>query len=56
MKQLEKAMSDVESMELEPTIVWPDVPRHAPNVGKKHNIYFKRLSLSSKSLLSLLSG
>jgi hypothetical protein len=36
-KQLEKAMSDVESMELEPTIVWPDIPRHAPNVGKKLN-------------------
>jgi hypothetical protein len=24
-------------MELEPTIVWPDIPRHAPNVGKKLN-------------------
>jgi hypothetical protein len=38
MKQLEKAMSDVESMELEPTIIWPDIPRHAPTVGKKPNI------------------
>jgi hypothetical protein len=55
-KQLEKAMADVESMELEPTIVWPDVPRHAPNAGKKHNCYFKRLPLSSKPLLSLFRG
>jgi hypothetical protein len=38
-KQLEKAMTDVESMELEPTIVWPDTPRHAPNAGKKHNYH-----------------
>jgi hypothetical protein len=29
-KQLEKAMTDVESLELEPTIVWPDIPRHPP--------------------------
>jgi hypothetical protein len=29
---------------LEPTIVWPDVPRHAPNAGKKHKLLFSNVS------------
>jgi hypothetical protein len=33
-KQLEKAMTNVEELELEPSIVWPDIPRHTTVVGK----------------------
>lgn len=33
-KQWAKATTDIESMELEPLIVWPDVQRHTPPSGK----------------------
>ena len=38
-KQLEKAMASVEDLELEPSIVWPEFPRHIPVTGKS-NFYY----------------
>jgi hypothetical protein len=38
-KQLEKAMTSVEDLELEPSIVWPEFPRHIPVTGKS-NFYY----------------
>jgi len=35
-KQLERALRNVEELELEPSIVWPDVPRHIPVSGESH--------------------
>ncbi len=38
-KQLEKAMTSVEDLELEPSIVWPEFPRHIPVTGKSNFHY-----------------
>ncbi len=36
-KQWEKALENIEAPEQEPTIVWPEAPRHAPAKGNNQN-------------------
>jgi hypothetical protein len=36
-KQWEKGLENIEALEQEPTIVWPEAPRHAPAKGNFHS-------------------
>jgi len=38
-RQWNRALENVEEMELEPTIVWPDVQRHTPPTGECQTLY-----------------
>jgi len=45
-KQLQKAKDDIASLEKEPLITWPDIPRHQPPIGRFKTYSTLHLSLT----------
>jgi hypothetical protein len=49
-KQWEKALENIEELEKEPSISWPEAPRHAPTKGKNTEPVIQLLLISNKFL------